>query len=129
MTYNHNIALKKHLLHTLSKRAPKFTPPPPLVSIHNTMTLVCLLYAGAVLDHDALLEALRTKQIRGAALDVTDPEPLPPGHPLRSCDQVLLTPHWGSQTAETRFTMLRTYVDNLRAALVDNKPMPNEVKL
>ena len=52
---------------------------------------------GPVVDPDALVDALREGRIR-AALDVTDPEPLPAGHPLWSLDGVLLTPHLGGDT-------------------------------
>ena len=48
---------------------------------------------GGTVDHDALVAALRSGQVRGAALDVTDPEPLPPEHPLWQLDNVLITPH------------------------------------
>jgi phosphoglycerate dehydrogenase-like enzyme len=53
---------------------------------------------GPVVDTDALLAALRTNDIRGAALDVTDPEPLPPDHPLWSLENCLITPHTGGHT-------------------------------
>ncbi|TXS41775.1 2-hydroxyacid dehydrogenase [Streptomyces sp. OR43] len=53
---------------------------------------------GAVVDTDALLKETHEGRLR-AALDVTDPEPLPPGHPLRSVPGVLLTPHIGAFTA------------------------------
>ena len=48
---------------------------------------------GSLVDTDALVEALRSGAIAGAALDVTDPEPLPDGHPLWELDNVLITPH------------------------------------
>ena len=48
---------------------------------------------GALIDTDALVDALRAKKIGGAALDVTDPEPLPEDHPLWELDNVLITPH------------------------------------
>lgn len=48
---------------------------------------------GDVVDTDALVAALRAGWIGGAALDVTDPEPLPSGHPLWGMPQVLITPH------------------------------------
>jgi D-3-phosphoglycerate dehydrogenase len=48
---------------------------------------------GSVVDTDALVAALRTGQIAGAALDVTDPEPLPDGHPLWDLPNALITPH------------------------------------
>ncbi|MFG2647980.1 hydroxyacid dehydrogenase [Streptomyces sp. NPDC048436] len=55
---------------------------------------------GAVLDQDALTEAAQARRVR-AVLDVTDPEVLPPGHPLWECDNVMITPHLaGSQGNE-----------------------------
>jgi D-3-phosphoglycerate dehydrogenase len=48
---------------------------------------------GGTVDTDALVEALTSGHLGGAGLDVTDPEPLPPGHPLQSLDNVVLTPH------------------------------------
>lgn len=50
---------------------------------------------GPIVDEEALIDALRDGQIRGAALDVFDTEPLPAGHPLRQLDNVLTTPHIG----------------------------------
>jgi phosphoglycerate dehydrogenase-like enzyme len=56
---------------------------------------------GPVVDEAALLDALRTRRIAGAALDVYDREPLPADHPLRSMPNALLTPHIGYATSET----------------------------
>ena len=53
---------------------------------------------GAVVDTDALLAAIQKEDISGAAMDVTDPEPLPPDHPLWRMDNVLITPHMGGHT-------------------------------
>lgn len=53
---------------------------------------------GPVVDTDALLSSLRNEGIRGAALDVTDPEPLPHTHPLWRMDNVHITPHMGGHT-------------------------------
>lgn len=53
---------------------------------------------GSLIDHDALAEILSGGRIFGAALDVTDPEPLPPGHPLWRCPNALLTPHISGKT-------------------------------
>ena len=48
---------------------------------------------GALVDTDALVDALRSNEIAGAGLDVTEPEPLPTGHPLWDLDNVIVTPH------------------------------------
>jgi len=78
---------------------------------------------GPVVDTDALLEALQTGEIAYAALDVTDPEPLPEDHPLLKLSNILVTPHIGSATIETRIAMAELTVDNLLAGLAD-KPLP-----
>ncbi|HET6504657.1 MAG TPA: D-2-hydroxyacid dehydrogenase family protein [Amycolatopsis sp.] len=56
---------------------------------------------GPIVEEDALLDALRRKEIGGAALDVYDIEPLPADHPLRGLSNVVLTPHLGYVTRET----------------------------
>ncbi|WP_227356670.1 D-2-hydroxyacid dehydrogenase [Haladaptatus salinisoli] len=53
---------------------------------------------GPIVDTDALVSALRSNKIRGAALDVTDPEPLPEDHPLWNLENCLITPHTGGHT-------------------------------
>jgi phosphoglycerate dehydrogenase-like enzyme len=55
---------------------------------------------GGLVETDALVAALRSSSIRGAALDVTDPEPLPGDHPLWTLENCLLTPHTGGHTPE-----------------------------
>lgn len=54
---------------------------------------------GSLIDHDALLAGLEAGQVGGAGLDVTEPEPLPEGHPLLERDDVIVTPHVASATA------------------------------
>jgi len=83
---------------------------------------------GAVVDTDALLRALEAGRIAGAALDVTDPQPLPTDHPLALRDDVLITPHMGSATSETRERMAFLAAENLLAWL-DGKPLPTPVEL
>ncbi|MEA2352748.1 MAG: glyoxylate reductase [Thermoleophilaceae bacterium] len=70
---------------------------------------------GEVVETDALVRALREGWIAAAALDVTDPEPLPAGHPL--LDLALVTPHIGSASRRTRELMASMAVDNLLAGL------------
>jgi glyoxylate reductase len=72
---------------------------------------------GGVVDHAALLEALQERRIGGAALDVTEPEPLPRDHPLLRLDSVIITPHLGSATQQTRRRMAELSIENLRAGL------------
>jgi glyoxylate reductase len=77
-----------------------------------------------VVDQNALAAALRDGTIAGAALDVTDPEPLPPDDPLLDAPNLIVLPHLGSATHATRRAMAELAVDNLLAAL-DGKAMPN----
>jgi len=79
---------------------------------------------GAVVDTAALVDALHAGTIGGAALDVTDPEPLPPDHPLLGAPNVLVVPHVGSATPRTRAAMTDLAVDNVLAALA-GEPLPH----
>ncbi len=79
---------------------------------------------GAVVQTDALEEALRTGAIAAAALDVTDPEPLPPEHPLFSRPNLIVTPHIGSATRVARRRMTALCGENLTAGLA-GEPMPH----
>jgi glyoxylate reductase len=81
---------------------------------------------GGVVDHDALVTALRERQIAGAALDVTEPEPLPVDHPLYTFENVVITPHIGSASLATRAKMARMAAENILAALRGEQP-PNPV--
>ena len=56
---------------------------------------------GPIVDEAALIATLSDKRIAGAALDVFDVEPLPPGHPFRTLDNVLATPHLGYVSEES----------------------------
>jgi D-3-phosphoglycerate dehydrogenase len=75
--------------------------------------------AGLV-DTPALLQALTTRRIAGAALDVYDHEPLPPDHPLRKLDNVILTPHLGYTVEETLRSFYQGTVECLSAYLDGN---------
>jgi lactate dehydrogenase-like 2-hydroxyacid dehydrogenase len=80
---------------------------------------------GPIVDTAALERALRERAIAGAALDVTDPEPLPADHPLLEAPNLLVVPHIGSATVRTRHKMTEIAVDNLLAALA-GEPMPHQ---
>ncbi len=81
---------------------------------------------GPIVDHDALRRRLIAGEIAGAALDVTDPEPLPPDDPLLSAPNLIVVPHIGSATRVARERMADLAVDNLLAGL-DGRPMPHQV--
>lgn len=65
---------------------------------------------GPVVDTDSLVAALNSERIAGAAVDVTEPEPLPDGHPLWSAKNIIITPH----TADTRKQVVRLFSDRIR---------------
>jgi glyoxylate reductase len=79
---------------------------------------------GGLVDTDALTAALEAGEIGGAALDVTDPEPLPSDHPLLRAPNVLVVPHIGSATEKARTRMTQMAVDNMLAGMA-GRPLPN----
>ncbi len=79
---------------------------------------------GPVVDSMALYRALSSGTIAGAALDVTDPEPIKPGHPLLTLDNILITPHIASASIKTRTKMATMAAENLLAGL-KGKRLPN----
>ena len=83
---------------------------------------------GPIVDHDALRAALTDGTIAGAAIDVTDPEPLPPTDPLYAAPNLIIAPHIGSATRVARERMTDLAVENLLAAL-DGRPMPHAVNI
>ena len=77
---------------------------------------------GPVVDTDALVTALRDGAILGAALDVTDPEPLPADHPLVWMPNCIVVPHTASATVQTRNRMATLAAENLLAGLRGERP-------
>ena len=81
---------------------------------------------GPIVDTDALVAALNSGHIR-AALDVTDPEPLPEGHPLWSCPNLLITPHLAGSSPQFAPRALKTAADELRRYIA-GEPLKNVVQ-
>ena len=102
-----------HLIdsHALSKM-------PPTAILINTAR-------GGLVDQAALAHALEHGSIAGAALDVTDPEPLPPDDPLLRAPNLIVTPHIGSATQAARERMADLAVDNLLDGLAGLR-MPHQ---
>ena len=89
-------------------------------------TLLVNAARGPVVDTDALVAALQSGRIR-AAVDVTDPEPLPPEHPLWHCPNLLLTPHIGGSTPQFAPRALATAAAELRRYM-RGEPLRNVVQ-
>ena len=81
---------------------------------------------GPIVDSQALYRALKDGQIAGAALDVTEPEPINPDHLLLTLDNLIICPHLGSATHQTRMKMANMAADNILAGL-KGEPLPYEV--
>jgi phosphoglycerate dehydrogenase-like enzyme len=77
---------------------------------------------GGIVDQVALANALAAGEIAAAALDVTTPEPLPPDDPLLRAPNLLVTPHVGSATLQTRERMAALAVEGLLATLAGERP-------
>jgi D-2-hydroxyacid dehydrogenase (NADP+) len=94
----------------------------------DVMHGACLLNAGrgSCIATDQLVEALRDGRVRGAGLDVTDPEPLPPGHPLWSMPNVIITPHYGGVHPGYDEEAFSVFCSNLER-WVNGRPLLNVV--
>ena len=88
----------------------------------------CNVGRGSLVDEDALIEALRSGRLGGAALDVTSVEPLPPEHPLWDAPNLQLSPHAAASPAAMFVNLIRLFRDNLARYLADT-PLHHEVDL
>lgn len=77
---------------------------------------------GTIVDHAALIAALDSGHLRGAGLDVTDPEPLPPDHPLLLRDDVVVTAHVASATADAKRRIFTSAFEQLLDVLAGQRP-------
>jgi lactate dehydrogenase-like 2-hydroxyacid dehydrogenase len=102
----------RHLIDAAALRAMK-----PTAVLVNTAR-------GPIVDQDALRRALHDREIAAAALDVTDPEPLPADDPLLAAPNILVVPHIGSATHAARRRMTALATDNLLAGLA-GEPLPH----
>ena len=89
-------------------------------------TLLVNAARGPIVQTDALVEALQSGRIR-AAIDVTDPEPLPDGHPLWSCPNLMITPHIGGSSVQFAPRALRAAANELRRYM-NGEPLHNVVQ-
>jgi len=96
------------------------------LALMKSTAILINIARGAVVDTDSLTEALINHRIYAAGLDVTDPEPLPRDHPLLACDNLVLAPHLGSATVQTRQGMAQASVTNLLNGL-NGKPLLHQV--
>jgi phosphoglycerate dehydrogenase-like enzyme len=78
---------------------------------------------GGVVDQEALIDALNAGEIAGAALDVTDPEPLPLNNLLYSFSNVIITPHIASGSLATRSKMADMAATNIVEVLAGRAPI------
>jgi len=88
--------------------------------------VVINLGRGPVIDETAMVRALSERRIRGAVLDVFDPEPLPEGHPFYRLDNLLLSPHTADHTADWLERAMQLFLDNF-AQFRQGQPMNNIV--
>ncbi|CAK7262884.1 hypothetical protein SEPCBS119000_000214 [Sporothrix epigloea] len=81
---------------------------------------------GPIVETDALIDALDKGILRGAALDVTDPEPLPDGHPLWSAKNIIITPHISGSSTKYNERVLAILEENVQR-LHEGRPLANRV--
>ncbi|MFE6195475.1 D-2-hydroxyacid dehydrogenase family protein [Streptomyces sp. NPDC057838] len=105
----------------LSDRTRGLLGPAELALLKPTAYLVNTSRA-AIVDQDALLDALRAGRIAGAGVDVFDVEPLPAGHPMRTAPRLLATPHLGYVSRANYATYYGQAVEDIRAFL-DGSPV------
>ena len=89
------------------------------------LNFLCSLFQG-VINQDDIIEALQSKKIAMAGLDVMTPEPLPTDHPMTKLKNCVLIPHIGSATLQTRTKMATLTAENIIQGIQD-LPMPAQL--
>jgi phosphoglycerate dehydrogenase-like enzyme len=112
------------LILPLTKESKNFINADRIKKMKDGATLINLA-RGAIVDTDALVAELNTGRIT-AGLDVTDPEPLPKGHPLWSAPNLIITPHVGGDSAAFD-PRARKMVQEQLARLAEKKPLLNQI--
>lgn len=111
----------------LTAATEKLIGTPQFEILSAARTFVVNIARGPIVDQEALVEALERGKIRGAALDVTDPEPLPADHPLWKAKNCLITPHVAWHSRSQRQRCLGILADNVER-LFKGEPLVNELK-
>ncbi len=99
---------------------------PAQIAVLKSSAVVINIGRGPVIDEAALVAALESKKIRGAALDVFTVEPLPAGHPFYNMQNVLLSPHSADHTAGWRDRAVQFFLDNFER-FAKGEPLENIV--
>jgi len=86
-------------------------------SVMKETAVVINLGRGPVIEEGAMIKALTEQRIKGAALDVFDEEPLPPGHPFYKMENVLLSPHCADHTSDWLDNAMRFFLEQFRRFL------------
>ena len=112
--------------HVISLHAPSLPATRHMINAESISSMRRGVYLvncarGPLIDQDALVAAIDSAHVAGAALDVTEPEPLPIGHPLLERSNVIITPHIASSTAVGRRRLFEHAIDNALAVL-DGRP-------
>lgn len=98
----------------------------PILQSMKRSAILINIGRGAIVDLQDLTDALREKEIAGAALDVCDPEPLPPEHPLWQMPNVIITPHVAAASTRIAERHLETLLENIRR-FVNGEPPNTQV--
>lgn len=96
------------------------------IALMKKRAIIVNVGRGSIIDTDALVEALNDRKIAGAGLDVTDPEPLPPEHPLWSAENVLITPHVSAVSSGNTVRIFSIFSDLLKL-YASGQPMFNVI--